>query len=49
MDASRIRKRIVHGYWSIDFDVLVATARDNLPSILAGVETVLASVVEDSE
>lgn len=49
MDASRIRNRIVHGYWSVDFEVLIATARDDLPSFLVGVETVLASLVEDAE
>jgi hypothetical protein len=27
----RMRNRIVHGYWSIDVDVLTATARDDLP------------------
>ncbi len=47
-DASRIRNRIVHGYWSVDFEVLSATARDDLPSFLAGVETVLASLIEDA-
>ncbi len=49
MDASRIRNRIVHGYWSVDFEVLIATARDDLPSFLVGVETVLASLVEDAQ
>ena len=47
-DASRIRNRIVHGYWSVDFEVLIATARDDLPLFLAGIETVLASLVEDA-
>lgn len=47
-DASRLRNRVVHGYWSVDFEVLIATARDDLPSFLAGVESVLASVVGDA-
>ena len=49
MDANRIRNRIVHGYWSVDFEVLIATARGDLPSFLVAVETVLASLVEDAE
>jgi len=47
-DASRIRNRIVHGYWSVDFEVLCATARDDLPSFLAGVRTVLDSLGDDA-
>lgn len=43
-DASRLRNRVVHGYWSVDFEVLIATARDDLPSFLEGVESVLASL-----
>ena len=31
----RLRNRIVHGYWSVDVDVLTATARDDLPAFLA--------------
>jgi len=30
----RLRNRIVHGYWSIDVDVLTAAAQDDLPSSL---------------
>ena len=47
-DASRIRNRIVHGYWSVDFEVLCATARDDLPSFLAGVRTVMDSLGDDA-
>lgn len=47
-DASRLRTRIVHGYWSIDFEVLSATVRDDLPSFLAGVETALLSLGDDA-
>ncbi|CAB4900524.1 unannotated protein [freshwater metagenome] len=47
-DASRLRNRVVHGYWSVDFEVLIATARDDLPSFLGGVESVLASLVENA-
>lgn len=31
----RLRNRIVHGYWSVDVEVLTATARDDLPAFLA--------------
>jgi uncharacterized protein with HEPN domain len=36
----RLRNRIVHGYWSIDVDVLTATAQDDLPSLLAAIQGV---------
>jgi uncharacterized protein with HEPN domain len=36
----RLRNRIVHGYWSIDVDVLTATAQDDLPSFLAAIQGV---------
>ncbi len=39
-DAVRVRNRIVHGYWSIDFDVLVSTAREDIPVLLVGVRTI---------
>lgn len=34
-DPVRLRNRIVHGYWSVDLDVLVSTARDDVPSLVA--------------
>ena len=43
-DASRTRNRIVHGYWSVDVEVLAAAARDDLPSFLGGVRSALASL-----
>ncbi len=36
----RLRNRIVHGYWSIDVDVLMATAQDDLPSFLAAARAI---------
>lgn len=39
-DPVRMRNRIVHGYWSVDLDILVATARDDLPGFLAQVRTI---------
>lgn len=40
-DPARMRNRIVHGYWTIDFEVLVATARDDLPELVANVRVIL--------
>ncbi|PIF04359.1 MAG: hypothetical protein CSA63_00935 [Propionibacterium sp.] len=31
----QLRNRIVHGYWSIDLDILVTTAQDDLPDFLS--------------
>lgn len=33
-DPVRLRNRIVHGYWSVDLDVLISTARDDLPDLV---------------
>lgn len=30
---SRLRNRIVHGYWSIDLDILLTTASNHLPAL----------------
>lgn len=35
----RMRNRIVHGYWSIDLDILVTTARDDLGGFLEAVRS----------
>jgi uncharacterized protein with HEPN domain len=29
----RLRNRIVHGYWSIDLDILITTAAERLPAM----------------
>ncbi len=46
-DASRTRNRIVHGYWSVDFEVLVAIARDDLPSFLVGVRSLFDAASDE--
>jgi hypothetical protein len=33
--ATRLRNRIVHGYWDIDVETLVATAVDDLPQMIS--------------
>lgn len=42
-DPVRLRNRIVHGYWSIDLEVLLATARDDLPAFLARIQSAEAA------
>jgi uncharacterized protein YutE (UPF0331/DUF86 family) len=36
-----MRNRIVHGYWSIDLDILMTTARDDLGRFLDAVRALL--------
>jgi uncharacterized protein with HEPN domain len=38
---SRLRNRIVHGYWSIDMEILHTTANDQLPSFAADLRRVV--------
>lgn len=44
--ASRLRNRIVHGYWDIDVETLVATAVDDLPLMITRLEGALAALDE---
>lgn len=39
-DPVRLRNRIVHGYWSIDLDVLVSAARDDVPELVSAVRAI---------
>jgi uncharacterized protein with HEPN domain len=41
---TRLRNRIVHGYWSIDLDVLHTTATEQLPAFTASLRTILDSL-----
>lgn len=41
-DPVRLRNRIVHGYWSIELDVLVSTAKFDLPGLVESVARVRA-------
>ena len=45
---SRLRNRIVHGYWSIDLEVLHTTATDQLPAFTSDLRRVLATFSKDS-
>ncbi|CAB4904227.1 MAG: DUF86 domain-containing protein [Actinobacteria bacterium] len=40
----RLRNRIVHGYWSVDLDVIYAVAIDDLPMFVDGVRSILDSL-----
>lgn len=40
--AGGLRNRIVHGYWSVDTDVLVSTAHDVVPELVRQLRAVLA-------
>jgi uncharacterized protein with HEPN domain len=40
-DPIRLRNRIVHGYWSIELDILVAAARYDLPGLIGDLRRVL--------
>ena len=42
---SRLRNRIVHGYWSIDLEILHTSATDQLPTFSEGLRQALAAVV----
>jgi uncharacterized protein with HEPN domain len=38
---SRLRNRIVHGYWSIDLDIVHTTALEQLPEFVAQLREVI--------
>jgi uncharacterized protein with HEPN domain len=44
---SMLRNRIVHGYWSIDMNVLQTTAQDQLPSFADQPREVLSAVLSE--
>ena len=46
--AARLRNRIVHGYWDIDVETLVATAVDDLPQMIEQLESAI-SLLHDGE
>ncbi len=48
-DAARMRNRIVHGYWSADLDVLLATARDDVPAMVVELHTRLDGYGQKSQ
>lgn len=44
---ARLRNRIVHGYWSIDLDILHTTATDQLPPFAAALRQVLDTLTTE--
>jgi uncharacterized protein with HEPN domain len=42
--ATRLRNRIVHGYWDIDVETLVATAADDLPQMIVRLESAITTL-----
>jgi uncharacterized protein with HEPN domain len=44
----RLRNRVVHGYWSIDLEILLSTAQRQLPTLVGELREVLATLSEDS-
>lgn len=42
--ATRLRNRIVHGYWDLDVATLVATAADDLPQMIALLEQFITAL-----
>jgi uncharacterized protein with HEPN domain len=43
---ARLRNRIVHGYWSIDLEVLHTTATEQLPAFTVGLRRVLSGITD---
>ncbi|MCI1747212.1 MAG: DUF86 domain-containing protein [Acidipropionibacterium sp.] len=41
--ATRMRNRIVHGYWDIDIETLIATAADDLPQMIVRLEDLIGA------
>ena len=44
-----MRNRVIHGYWSIDLEILHTTSTDLLPAFTAQLTAVLASLEADGE
>lgn len=42
-----MRNRIVHGYWDLDVETLVATAGDDLPQMIVQLDHLIAVLDED--
>ncbi|MDR2988205.1 MAG: DUF86 domain-containing protein [Nocardiopsaceae bacterium] len=46
---ARLRNRIVHGYWSIDLEILHTTATDQLPAFATQLRNVLGTLNTDPQ
>jgi uncharacterized protein with HEPN domain len=47
--ATRLRNRIVHGYWDIDVETLVATAVDDLPLMIGQLEGAISTLLDSED
>jgi uncharacterized protein with HEPN domain len=45
---AQLRNRIVHGYWSIDLEILVNTAHDDLAGFVEDVRRVIEALADGS-
>lgn len=45
---SQLRNRIVHGYWSIDLEILHRTASHDLPAFIAELKRIMADLESKS-
>ena len=46
---TRLRNRVVHGYWSIDINILHTTASEQLPRFSDDLRAILAMLAEESD
>jgi len=46
---SRLRNRVVHGYWSIDMEILHTTATEQLPSFTADLRRVQDALTAEAD
>jgi uncharacterized protein with HEPN domain len=44
----RLRNRIIHGYWSIDLEVLHTTATEQLPAFITSLHGVLSTLTDSA-
>jgi uncharacterized protein with HEPN domain len=47
--ATRLHNRIVHGYWDIDVETLVATAVDDLPLMIGQLEGAISTLLDSED
>jgi uncharacterized protein with HEPN domain len=46
---ARLPNRVVHGYWSIDVEILHTTATEQLPQFISDLRSVLAVLIAEAE
>ena len=43
-DPVRMRNGIVHGYWSVELDILTSTATEDLPDLLVAIRRIATAL-----